>query len=65
MHRGDRDQYLVVKVLQGTVPLSPKDIADTAYWVAALPAHVNINIVEMMPTCQGYGPLNIKRDISL
>ena len=49
------------KVLQGTVPLSPKDIADTAYWVAALPAHVNINIVEMMPTCQGYGPLNIKR----
>ena len=46
----------------GTVPLSPADIASVAYWVATLPAHVNINHLELMPTCQGYGPLTIKRD---
>ncbi|MCH8619694.1 SDR family NAD(P)-dependent oxidoreductase [Undibacterium sp. TS12] len=49
------------KVYEGTVPLTAVDIAETAYWIATLPAHVNINHIEMMPTCQGYGPLNIKR----
>ena len=50
------------KIHTGTAPLTPQDIASAAYWVATLPAHVNINILEMMPTCQGYGPLNIKRN---
>jgi 3-hydroxy acid dehydrogenase/malonic semialdehyde reductase len=49
------------KVYEGTVPLTPEDIANTAYWVATLPPHININHIEMMPTCQGYGPLTIKR----
>ena len=40
-----------------------EDIADTAYWIATLPAHVNINHLELMPTCQGYGPLTIKRKL--
>jgi len=38
-----------------------KFVAETAYWVATLPAQVNINHIEMMPTCQGYGALNIER----
>jgi NADP-dependent 3-hydroxy acid dehydrogenase YdfG len=50
------------KVYEGTVPLTAEDIANTAYWVATLPPHININRIEMMPTCQGYGPLAIKRD---
>ena len=49
------------KVYEGTQPLTAEDIAETAYWIATLPPHVNINRIEMMPTCQGYGPLNIKR----
>jgi 3-hydroxy acid dehydrogenase/malonic semialdehyde reductase len=49
------------KVYEGTEPLTAADIAETAYWIATLPPHVNINHIEMMPTCQGYGPLNIKR----
>lgn len=49
------------KVYEGTVPLTAEDIAETAYWVATLPPHVNINYIEMMPTCQGFGALNIKR----
>ena len=51
------------KVYEGTVPLTAEDIANTAFWVATLPAHININRIEMMPTCQGYGPLNIKRTL--
>jgi 3-hydroxy acid dehydrogenase/malonic semialdehyde reductase len=55
------DDSAAAKVYEGTVPLSASDIADTAYWVATLPAHVNINYIEMMPTCQGFSPFAIKR----
>ena len=51
------------KVYEGTVPLTASDIADTAYWIATLPAHVNINYIEMMPTCQGFSPFTIKRNL--
>jgi NADP-dependent 3-hydroxy acid dehydrogenase YdfG len=50
------------KVYEGTVPLNPGDIAETAYWIATLPAHVNINYIEMMPTCQGFSAMTIKRN---
>ena len=56
-----KDDSAAAKVYEGTVPLSPEDIADTAYWIATLPAHVNINYIEMMPTCQGFSPFTIKR----
>jgi 3-hydroxy acid dehydrogenase/malonic semialdehyde reductase len=49
------------KVYEGTQPLTAEDIAATAYWIATLPPHVNINLIEMMPTCQGFAPFNIKR----
>jgi 3-hydroxy acid dehydrogenase/malonic semialdehyde reductase len=55
------DDSAAAKVYEGTVPLSASDIADTAYWIATLPAHVNINVIEMMPTCQGFAPFAIKR----
>jgi 3-hydroxy acid dehydrogenase/malonic semialdehyde reductase len=58
-----RDDAAAAKVYEGTQPLTADDIAETAYWVASLPPHVNINQIEMMPTCQGYGPLNIKRNL--
>ena len=58
-YRGNDDA--ASKVYEGTVPLTAEDIAETAYWVATLPPHVNINYIEMMPTCQGFGALNIKR----
>ena len=48
-------------VYAGTIPLSPEDIAEAVAWVVGLPSHVNINRLEMMPTCQGPGPLVIKR----
>jgi 3-hydroxy acid dehydrogenase/malonic semialdehyde reductase len=56
------DDAAAAKVYAGVVPLTAVDIAEAAYWVATLPAHVNINHIEMMPTCQGFGPLAVKRD---
>jgi NADP-dependent 3-hydroxy acid dehydrogenase YdfG len=56
-----KDDAAAAKVYEGTTPLSPADIAETAYWIATQPPHVNINYVELMPTCQGFGPLAIKR----
>ncbi len=56
------DDAAAAKVYEGTVPLSAADIAEAAYWVASLPPHVNINSIEMMPTCQGFSPFTIKRN---
>ena len=39
----------------------PDDIAETVAWVVGLPDHVNINRLELMPTCQSAGPFQIKR----
>ena len=60
-YRGD--DAAAAKVYEGTVPLTAEDIAETIYWIATLPPHVNITQLEIMPTCQGYGPLNIKRTL--
>jgi 3-hydroxy acid dehydrogenase/malonic semialdehyde reductase len=55
------DDAKAAAVYQGTEPLTAADIAETVSWVVNLPRHVNINRVEMMPTCQASGPLAIKR----
>lgn len=55
------DDSAAAKVYEGTTPLSAKDIADTAYWIATMPPHVNVNSIELMPTCQGFSPFTIKR----
>ena len=58
-YRGDSNT--AAKVYEGTEPLTAENIADTAYWIATLPAHINITQLEMMPTCQGYAGYAIKR----
>jgi len=55
------DDAAAARVYEGTQPLTAKDIADTAYWIATLPPHVNVNSIELMPTCQGFSPFAIKR----
>ena len=53
------DDAAAAKVYEGTTPLTAQDIAETAYWIATLPPHINVNILELMPTCQGFSPFNI------
>lgn len=50
--RFDGDSDKAKKVYEGLQPLSPEDIAETIYWVALRPAHVNINDLVIMPTVQ-------------
>jgi len=56
------DDGKAASVYQGTEPLTADDIADTVWWVASRPAHVNINNVQLMPVCQAFAPFAIKRD---
>ncbi len=56
---GDSDK--AAKVYEGTQPLTSENIAETVAWIAGLPPHMNVNRIELMPTCQAIGPFNIKR----
>jgi len=58
------DDAAAAKVYEGTTPLTAEDIADTAYWIATLPPHINVNLIELMPTCQGFSPFAIKRSVA-
>ena len=55
------DDARAAKVYEGADALSAGDIADIVAWVISRPARVNISRVQVMPTCQGPGPMNIKR----
>jgi 3-hydroxy acid dehydrogenase/malonic semialdehyde reductase len=41
--------------------LSASDIADTVEWVVSRPAHVNINLVQVMPVDQAFGPMSFAK----
>jgi 3-hydroxy acid dehydrogenase/malonic semialdehyde reductase len=56
---GDDDR--AAKVYEGTEPLRPEDVAEAVHWVATLPAHVNINSMELMPVAQSYAGLAVAR----
>lgn len=55
------DEGRAAAVYEGTEPLTAQDIAESVAWVIALPRHVNVNRIEMMPTCQAPGALPIRR----
>ncbi len=48
-------------VYANTIPLTAEDIAESVFWTACLPPHVNINTMEVMPTQQSFNPLAIER----
>ena len=55
------DDERAAKVYEGVAPLRPEDVAETVHWVATLPAHVNINVIEMMSVAQSYAGLSVSR----
>jgi len=46
---------------KGADPLTGDDIAEIVFWVATLPPHVNVNLMEIMPVSQAWGPPAIHR----
>jgi 3-hydroxy acid dehydrogenase / malonic semialdehyde reductase len=49
------------EVYKGTNPITAEEIAEIIFWVSNLPAHININLLEVMPVCQSFGFFAIHR----
>jgi serine 3-dehydrogenase len=45
----------------GANPMTAEDIAEMLFWVAALPPHININALELMPVSQSWSGFQIAR----
>ncbi|UPG72195.1 bifunctional NADP-dependent 3-hydroxy acid dehydrogenase/3-hydroxypropionate dehydrogenase YdfG [Roseomonas gilardii subsp. gilardii] len=48
-------------VYEGADALTPDDIADAIHWVATRPARVNVNMLQVMPVAQSFGPLRVHK----
>ncbi len=48
-------------VYSGVQALSADDIAETIFWSATLPSHMNINVLEVMPVQQASAPFSVHR----
>ncbi|MGB0496154.1 MAG: SDR family oxidoreductase [Kangiellaceae bacterium] len=57
---GDKEK--ADSIYQDLEPLVAKDIAESIYWCASQPKHVNINRLEIMPTCQAFGALAVEKN---
>jgi len=60
--RFNGDEERAKQVYSGMQPLTGTDIAEIVYWVTALPPHINVNQLEVMPTAQAWGPFAVHRD---
>ena len=56
------DQAKAGQLYEGVHPLEAGDVAEAVHWAASLPSHVNINVIEMMPVAQSFGPLAVARE---
>jgi 3-hydroxy acid dehydrogenase/malonic semialdehyde reductase len=48
-------------VYAGMQPMTADDIAESIYWAASLPQHVNVNTIELMATAQSSAPFQVAR----
>lgn len=55
------DDARAASVYANVQPLSAEDIAESVHWIATLPAHVNVNSIELMPVAQSFAGLNVHR----
>ena len=56
------DQVKAGSVYQDVAALTAQDVAESIFWSANQPAHVNINKIEIMPTCQAFSALSISKN---
>ena len=55
------DEGRAATVYEGTEPLTAADIANIVWFAVSVPAHVNINHIEVMPVCQSLGSTRVCR----
>ncbi|MBV9529300.1 SDR family NAD(P)-dependent oxidoreductase [Sphingomonas sp.] len=56
------DEEASRKLYAGMAPMTAEDIAETIWWVATLPPHLNINALEIMPTSQSFAGFQVHRE---
>ena len=56
------DQAASDALYKGARPMTAADIADTIFWIASLPPHLNVNRLEMMPVSQSFAGFQVARD---
>ena len=56
------DQSASDTLYAGSQPIVADDIAETLWWVANLPPHLNINRLEVMPVSQSFAGFQIHRE---
>lgn len=47
---------------KGAEPITADDIAETLFWIANLPPHLNVNRIEVMPVRQSFAGFQIARE---
>ena len=55
------DEARAAAVYAGMQPLTAEDVAETVWWLATLPAHFNVNTIEIMPVAQSFAPFQVAR----
>ena len=55
------DQAASDQLYAGVQPITADDIADTIWWLANLPPHLNVNRIEVMPVSQSAAGLQVHR----
>jgi serine 3-dehydrogenase len=55
------DQAASDALYRGAQAMSADDIADTIFWIASLPSHLNVNRLELMPVSQSYAGFQVHR----
>jgi len=56
------DQAASDALYAGVNPMTAEDLAQTIWWVATLPPHLNINALELMPTSQSFAGFVVTRE---
>ena len=55
------DQAASDALYRGAQPMTATDIAETIWWIANLPPHLNVNRLELMPTSQSFAGFQVHR----
>lgn len=55
------DQEASDRLYGGADPMTAEDLAETLFWVATLPPHLNINNLEIMPVTQSFAGFVVAR----
>ena len=60
--RTSGDQAASDTLYAGAHPIVAADIAETVWWLANLPPHLNVNRLELMPVSQSFAGFQVARD---